>query len=226
MITAAPHFHLYSQARQGEAGDEWSFVLQAADGSAMLAAHDLEPDLPGERIELLAVVRGLEALDQPSRVTLHTRSRYVLRGLAHGLDEWRDQDWTWERDGQAVPVKHGDLWRRLDRALAIHRLQGVDSAIPAGDEPRRFESAGRSWRIDAAHEPAAPSRPAPATRAAEPATMVRPRAARPACAAEHRRRSWVRWWLRTGRSIGRWGEWAELAVARLGTPLTPRPWLS
>ena len=40
-----------------------------------------EPQTHGERLELLAVVRGLEGLEQPSRVTLVTSSRYVSRGL-------------------------------------------------------------------------------------------------------------------------------------------------
>ena len=77
----------------------------------------------GERLELLAVVRGLEALDQPSRVTLVTPSKYVHRGLLYGLEEWRTNGWSWEHFGQMVPVKNRDLWQRLDRALGFHELE-------------------------------------------------------------------------------------------------------
>ena len=76
-----------------------------------------------QRLELLAVVRGLEALAQPSRVTLVTPSRYVNRGLAYGLAEWRANGWQWEHFGQMVPVKNRDLWQRVDRALAIHEVE-------------------------------------------------------------------------------------------------------
>jgi len=98
-------------------------VLQSLDGSSRLEAADAEPAVGGERLELLAVVRGLEALEQPSRVTLVTPSKYVSRGLSNGLEDWRENDWNWEHHGQMVPIKNRDLWQRLDRALAFHRVQ-------------------------------------------------------------------------------------------------------
>lgn len=152
-----PHFLLYSRAERRNEQGEWSFVLQAADGSAVLEAEDSEPQARGERLELLAVVRGLEALDQPSHVTLVTTSRYVSRGISYGLEEWRRNGWTWECFGQMVPVKHRDLWQRLDRALGYHRIEFRGRRF---DEPHlaavtpRIEVTGTS---DAAG-PAAPPR--------------------------------------------------------------------
>lgn len=105
------------------ARDQWRFVLQSVDDGRQLAVSEREPDTSGERLELLAVVRGLEALEQPSRVTLVTRSRYVSYGLAHGLDEWRESDWKWERFGRMVPVKNADLWQRIDGALKFHEVE-------------------------------------------------------------------------------------------------------
>lgn len=93
---------------------------------------DQEPATGGERLELLAVVRGLEALAEPAQVTLVTPSRYVTNGLTYGLDEWRTNGWTWEAFGRMVPVKNDDLWRRLDRALEVHQVHcrrfRIDSA--------------------------------------------------------------------------------------------------
>lgn len=123
MCTSAPHFHLFSESNKRNHLGEWKFVLQAADGSANLEATDNETECSGERLELLAVVRGLEALDQPSRVTVVTSSKYVNRGITYGLDEWRRNGWTWECFGEMVPVKNADLWQRLDRATAIHSIE-------------------------------------------------------------------------------------------------------
>src|SRR5262249_30688971 len=99
------------------------FVLQNPDGSPSLEVADAEPAIQGERLELLTVVRGLEALPQPSRVTVVTPSAYVNRGLNYGLEEWRENNWHWERHGDMVPVKNSDLWRRLDSALRIHQVE-------------------------------------------------------------------------------------------------------
>jgi ribonuclease HI len=127
------HFVLVSESNAaGEAG-RWRFVLRSEDGLERLAAEDVEPDVRGERLDLLAVVRGLEALEQPSRVTLVTRSDYVRKGIRFGLTEWRKNGWQWEYFGEMVPVKNGDLWQRVDRAMRFHEVEC------------------RSMRVDAAH---------------------------------------------------------------------------
>jgi ribonuclease HI len=136
MQSALPRYVLMSDSAGDQQG-RWNFVLQSADGSRKLEASDIEPDTKRERLELLAVVRGLEALDQPSRVTIMTPSQYVRRGLAYGLEEWRSNGWTWEHFGQMVLVKNHDLWQRLDRALGIHQVEC------------------RTWRVDGAHTDAA-----------------------------------------------------------------------
>ena len=139
MSDAKPHFFLRCEAMEEDDRGEWKFVLTAADGSATFEACDNEQGVRGERLELLAVVRGLEALDQPSRVTLLTPSRYVSHGLRYGLAEWRESGWLWESFGQMTPIKHEDLWRRVDHTLRFHRVQcricRVDAAHTAAAEP-------------------------------------------------------------------------------------------
>jgi ribonuclease HI len=141
MSAPEPHFLLYSASApadpDGKPGD-WRFVLESIDGSSKLEIVDTEPEVRGERLELLAVVRGLEAIDEPARVTLVTPSRYVSRGISYGLTDWRENGWHWERHGEMVPVKDRDLWQRVDRALEFHRVEC------------------RQWRLDGPHERAAP----------------------------------------------------------------------
>lgn len=104
-------------------GGSWRFVIQAADGQISLDASDIEPGVTGERLDLLTVVRGLEALEQESSVTLITDQRYVIRGMRYGLDEWREHNWKWSRFGDLVDINHADLWQRLDHALSFHQIQ-------------------------------------------------------------------------------------------------------
>jgi ribonuclease HI len=123
MHAPAPHFVLFSEASREEgAADRWRFVLQHVGGGACLSAADAEPGARGGRLELLAVVRGLEALDGPSRVTLLTKSRYVSRGISRSIGPWRERRWRWERFGQLVPIRDHDLWQRVDRAMRIHHV--------------------------------------------------------------------------------------------------------
>ncbi len=124
MMLSSSHYLLFSEASQNSCSTQtWRFVLQKLGSQKRLSASDTEPETSGgERLELLAVVRGLEALDRPSRVTLVTKSRYVSRGIKHSLEEWRAGDWRWERFGRFVPVRDHDLWRRVDRALRYHQV--------------------------------------------------------------------------------------------------------
>jgi ribonuclease HI len=118
----APHYLLSSEASRTNGSGHWRFELRAADDSARSEAADVEPDVWGERLDLLTVVRALESLDQPSRVTVVACSRYVEQGLQYGLSEWRENGWRWEAFGQLVPVRDADLWQRLDRILQFHSV--------------------------------------------------------------------------------------------------------
>jgi ribonuclease HI len=200
MSIPAPHFLLFSEARGKKRQGEWRFVLQAADGSATLEASDAEPDTGGERLELLAVIRGLEALDQPSHVTLFTPSKYVSRGIAYGLEEWRRNGWTWECFGEMVPVKNSDLWQRLDRALNYHT---IEFRVRRADEP--LEGGSDFLAVPA------PAQPTPGTTTAT--------------VKSHSRRSSRRTSARLGRRFSELGESWKLRLGQLGTAFLPKPWL-
>jgi ribonuclease HI len=124
MQAASPHYLLFTEASVSTGADpRWRFVLQPIGGDNFLAAEDVEPGTSENRLELLAVVRGLEALDEPSRVTLLTASRYVNRGIRRGMSQWRERTWRWERFGQLVPIRNQDLWQRIDRAMQFHQVE-------------------------------------------------------------------------------------------------------
>jgi len=90
----------------------------------LVYANDEERDVSGASrlatsnvMELRAAVAGLQALEQPSRVTLHTASRYVLEGATRWLAEWKRRDWH-TKDGK--PVKNKQIWLELALAMADH----------------------------------------------------------------------------------------------------------
>ena len=130
----------------------WHFSLESADGSPVFAAGDEElGDL--NRLTLLAAVRGLEEIDGASAVTLLSNNRYLIRSLSDSLPRWRENDFAWEHFGRRIDVQHADLWRRIDRAVSIHRVEAclVSSrliSVGAGDGDRdRID-----LRIDGAHD--------------------------------------------------------------------------
>src|SRR6188472_1793424 len=124
MQALSDHFLLYTEAlRTDDSGPHWKFVLQSVGGDMQLSADDTELNSRTSRLELLAVVRGLEAIDRPARVTLLTGSRYVSRGIRRQLSQWREDNWQWERFGELVPIRDKDLWQRVDHALEYHQVE-------------------------------------------------------------------------------------------------------
>ncbi len=123
MMVSTPQYLLFSDSDRASDSGQWRFVLRTVDGSGQFEAADVEPDVRGERLDLLTVVRALESLDQPSEVTIVACSPCIRQGMQYGLSEWRRNGWRWEFFGQMVPVKNSDLWRRMDRALRFHRVE-------------------------------------------------------------------------------------------------------
>jgi ribonuclease HI len=171
MSVPAPHFLLHARANRSGRSGRWAFSLESNDGSHSLAIEEAEPDTSGERLELLALVRGLEALPQPARVTLVSNSPHVKRMLNGGLEEWRANNWRWEHHGEMVPVKNADLWRRVDRALHFHEVQLRPRAEvpepsstrvprPAESRPCVRRGAHRATRLTEVRPPVTPQ-PAP-----------------------------------------------------------------
>ncbi len=122
MNIPTPHYLLFSEAALEGATGRWRFMLQALADGQCLEAEASERCGSDQRLQLLAVVRGLEALDQPSQVTLVTSSRYVQRGFRFGLKEWRQRDWQWEHFGAMKPIPNADLWRRVNQAMRYHAV--------------------------------------------------------------------------------------------------------
>ncbi len=95
---------------------------------AVLALGDERRELSGgrrlttnNRMELLAVIVALEALEESSEVSLVTDSRYVHDAIEkRWLASWQKKGWV---NAEKKPVKNQDLWRRLLPLLTRHKIK-------------------------------------------------------------------------------------------------------
>lgn len=111
---------IYSDgACRGNPGPGGWGVLLRWDGHEK-TLHGGEPDTTNNRMELMAAIRGLEALKRPCRVVLTTDSEYLRRGMTEWLPGWKQRNW---RTAAKKPVRNVDLWQRLDRAVADHQVE-------------------------------------------------------------------------------------------------------
>jgi ribonuclease HI len=110
----------------------WAYILRHPDSGREASDSGAERDTTNNRMELTAVVRGLEQLKRPTRVELVTDSVYVGTGLAEWLPRWKQQGWKRKEKGRLVPVKNEDLWRELDRLAAAHTIRFTHVAGHSG----------------------------------------------------------------------------------------------
>ena len=100
----------------------WGALLQARSGDAVVKERALsggEAHTTNNRMELLAAINALEALEKPSTITVVTDSAYVKGGITEWISGWKRRGW---QTSTRKPVKNEDLWRRLDAAQARHRV--------------------------------------------------------------------------------------------------------
>ena len=95
----------------------WGVVIRSGDTEKELSGG--ERDTTNNRMELMAAIRGLEALKRPCQVTLSTDSRYVMDGLTKWIVGWQRNGW---RTAARQPVKNADLWQELLAAAKPHRI--------------------------------------------------------------------------------------------------------
>ena len=82
-----------------------------------------EAQTTNNRMELTAVIKGLEALNEPCRVTLTTDSKYVCDAINLGwVYSWKKNGW---RKADKKPALNIDLWEELLKQLRIHQVEFV-----------------------------------------------------------------------------------------------------
>lgn len=127
-----PHITIYTDGgcspNPGLGG--YAAILTKASSDAELIVKDAVPDTTNYRMELMAVVAGLEALTKPSDVTVVSDNNTVVRGFNDWLSGWIANDWRTSRN---KAVEHTDLWQRIHRLTHTHRIVLVNVKAHVAD---------------------------------------------------------------------------------------------
>ncbi len=117
-----PVIELYTDgACRGNPGPgAWAYLVQRTGADEVHEETGSDEQTTNNRMELLAVIRGLESLAEPAEVHLYSDSVYVVKGLAEWLDGWIAKNW---RNSARKPVKNKDLWQRLVELRERHDLR-------------------------------------------------------------------------------------------------------
>ena len=96
----------------------WGAILEFAGHRKELYGGEI--NTTNNRMELMAVIAGLEALNRPCEVDVYSDSKYVVDAFnQHWIDNWVKKNWN---RGKAGMVKNIDLWKRLLAAKEPHQV--------------------------------------------------------------------------------------------------------
>ena len=131
----------------------WGAILSYNGATKELSGG--ERNTTNNRMELLGVITGLEALKRPCTVEVHSDSQYVVNAFnQHWVEGWLKRGW---KNSKKEPVKNSDLWKRLLEAkkphnVSFHWVKGHaghpenercdELATSAADGPGKIEDKG------------------------------------------------------------------------------------
>jgi len=95
----------------------WGVLIRTSTGERELCGG--EALTTNNRMELLAVIQGLGALEPGSHVHVYTDSQYVQKGISEWIHSWKRRGW---KTADKKPVKNVDLWKQLDAAAGVHHI--------------------------------------------------------------------------------------------------------
>lgn len=96
----------------------WGVLIRSENKEKRLSGT--EKYTTNNRMELMAVLCGLQALKSSCHVDLTTDSQYVRLGMTEWLPLWKKRNW---RTSESKPVKNRDLWEQLDQEVSRHHVK-------------------------------------------------------------------------------------------------------
>ncbi len=95
----------------------WASILVYKNHRKILSGN--EADTTNNRMELIAVIKGLSALKRPVNITIVTDSKYVMDGIDKWITNWKQNNW---KTAAKKAVKNKDLWIKLDELCSLHQV--------------------------------------------------------------------------------------------------------
>lgn len=113
----------------------WAYILRCGSHSGEGSGRTknglrLRPRFFLERLEILAVIKGLERLKAPCEVLLMSESDRLLRCVSSSRFVWREEGW--KKSGTNT-----DLWQRLDEAAEKHIIDTQQIGKQSGDPDKK-----------------------------------------------------------------------------------------
>ena len=122
----------------------WCVIIKKDDKVNEFFGGDLETT--NNKMELTAVIKGFENLNNASEVLVKTDSTYVINGITKWLPNWKAKGWI---NSAKKPVANKDLWEQLESLISNHKVDWLWVKGHSGDDDNeRADELARKGLID------------------------------------------------------------------------------
>ena len=99
----------------------WGAILMYNGHEKEISGYN--KDTTNNRMEMFAVIQGLNALKEPCNVQIYSDSAYVCNAFSEGwVSQWESNNW---KTANKTPVKNDDLWKHLLLLMSKHKVQFI-----------------------------------------------------------------------------------------------------
>jgi ribonuclease HI len=95
----------------------WAALLKYKDHAKEISGA--APETTNNRMELLAAIKGIQAVQKKIPIQLYTDSQYLKKGMIEWMGQWKKNNW---RNAKKKEVKNKDLWQHLDQLNQAHTV--------------------------------------------------------------------------------------------------------
>ena len=85
-----------------------AMIIYNNDSSTLSGGEKLTTN---NRMEITAIIKSLEIIEENSEIKIYTDSKYVINGITNWIKAWKENDWI---SSNKKVVKNVDLWKNLD----------------------------------------------------------------------------------------------------------------
>ena len=127
----------------------WGVLLQHAKAGSVIKEREFsggESATTNNRMEMVAAIKALESLSEPTRIQLYTDSQYLKNGITVWIRNWRANGW---RTAKKKQVKNSELWQRFGRTLRKARCRVELAQRPCWHRRKRKSGRARAKRDEA-----------------------------------------------------------------------------
>lgn len=101
----------------------WAYILHHVATGTRAEKNGGSSRTTNNRMELRAVLHGLQRLKRPCLVRLVSDSKYVLQGMQEWMPGWKRRGWKRQEGRKLKPVKNADLWKQIDEEMSRHTIR-------------------------------------------------------------------------------------------------------